>query len=74
MHQHHLYAHEREQQQIAHHGALEVLVDHGISAVFDDDDFLVIGFDIGEGLNQDLRPLVDGHGFSPYCIRCGSRR
>ena len=51
-----------------------VLVDHGISAVFDDDDFLVIGFDIGEGLNQDLRPLVDGHGFSPYCIRCGSRR
>ena len=63
VHQHDLHAHEREQQQIAHHGALQILVDHGVAAVFDDDDLLIVCFDIGQGLNEDLCPLVDGHGF-----------
>ena len=57
MHQHYLYANEIQQHYVFHDLLLQILVDHGIAAVFNHDDLAHIFFDIGKGLHQHPGPL-----------------
>ena len=57
MHQHHPGADERKQYDILHDLLFQVFIDHGIAAVFDDNDLPVITADVGHGLDQHLSPL-----------------
>ena len=61
VHQHHFDPDEAHQHHVAHDIVLELLVDHGVAAVLDDDDFAVILLDIGQRLDQHLRALTVRH-------------
>ena len=45
---------ELEHHDVVEHGVLELVVDHGVAAVLDDDDLALIFFKVGHGLHQGL--------------------
>ena len=83
VHEHDFYPDEIQQNDVAHDGELQPLVDHRVPAVFDDDDLLFIILDIGQCLRKDLRAhllvIQIFHKSRPpallrRCVRCGNRR
>ena len=52
--EHGLEAEELEHHDVVEHGVLELVVDHGVAAVLDDDDLALIFFKVGHGLHQGL--------------------
>ena len=76
VHQHNADADERQQNQIAHDGRLELAVDHGVSAIFDDDHLAAVRLDIRQSLREDLRLLLicNLHLNPSPAVRCGNRR
>ena len=54
MHEHDLDADQIEQDDILDDRFLQLFVDHGVSAVFDDDDLPGILLDVRERLDEDL--------------------
>src|SRR5699024_669432 len=57
MHQHHIDAHELHQDNIAHHGVLQIVVNHGVAAVFDHYGLSRIFLDVWQRLYKHLGPL-----------------
>ena len=57
VHQHDLDADELQQHDIADDRILEVLGDHGVAAVFDDDDLSAVLLNIRQGMYQNSCPL-----------------
>ena len=51
---HHVDAHQGEQNDVAHHRFAQLFGDHGVAAVLDDDDLAVVFLDIGKRLNECL--------------------
>ena len=60
VHKHDMNADEPEEHDVLHDLLLELLVDHGVAAVFDDNDLPGILADIGQGGGQHLRALHVG--------------
>ena len=58
VHEHDPYADEREQRHVAHHGLFQIVVDHRVAAVLDDDDLAAVLLDIGQGADEHLCALV----------------
>ena len=58
--QHHPDTDEPQQHNVLHHLLLELVVDHGVAAVFDDHGFAVVAADVGQGFGEHLRPLGIG--------------
>jgi len=54
MDHHHIHPHQLQQHHVPGEGLLQVLVGHGVAAVFDHDGFAVEAFDVGQGLGQDV--------------------
>ena len=63
---------ELQQNEIAHNSVAELFIDHGVAAVFDDNDLAVVFLEIGERLRENERALCIGmdHGF--LLIMCGN--
>ena len=61
-----LDADEVQEDDIAHDRFPQVFVDHGIAAVFDDDDFVAVFLDVRQGVHQNLRLLGIGYGFDIF--------
>ena len=76
VHQHHIDTQRLHHDDIVHHGIFQVLVDHGIAAVFDHDGLPGQALDVRQGLYQDLGPAGIGnfHRFHFFLLRCGSHR
>jgi len=77
VHKHDLDTDERQKNDVSHHGFLEVVVDHCVSAVLHNDDLIVIFFDIGQRFNEHLCALCIGNIhllFHRNLLRCDSRR
>ena len=60
VHQHDAHADEPQQDDVLHDLLLQLVVDHGVAAVFHHDDFAVVAADVGQGGSQDLGPLHIG--------------
>ena len=71
MHQHDLHADQLQQADIADDGILQVLGDHGVAAVFDDDDLAAVILNIRQRVNQNPGPLCicDIHAAPPCYVR-----
>ena len=74
VHQHDLHADQLQQADIADDGILQVLGDHGVAAVFDDDDLAAVILNIRQRVNQNPGPLCicDIHAAPP--VTSGNRR
>lgn len=57
MYQHHLHADQAQQHQVAHDGLFQFFVHHGVAAVFHHQNFTGVFLNVGQGVNQYLRPL-----------------
>ena len=57
VYQYDLDADQLQQADIADDGILQVLGDHGVAAVFDDDDLAAVVLNIRQGVNQNSGPL-----------------
>ena len=67
VHQHDAHTQQRQRDQVVHDGQLEVVVDHGVAAVFDDQRFAVVFLDVGRRLAEQQRHLFVFHGrLSPF--------
>ncbi len=63
---HHPDAHQREEDDVAHHGGTELVGDHGVAAVFDYNGLAVEALDVRKGLGQHLGPFhMAVHGLTP---------
>ena len=76
VHEHDLHSDEREQHDVAHDGVLELFADHGVAAVFDDDDLAAVFLNVGQRVDEYLCALriCDVHDGVPPRFRYGSRR
>ena len=81
MDHHHVHAHQLQQHHVPGEALLEVLVGHGVAAVFDDDGAAVEALDVGQGFGQDgglLGGGGGGHGVSrmkdPGILPAGGRK
>ena len=80
MHDHGIEAGLLEQHDVAGEVAGDLLVAHGMAAILDDDDRIVMALHMRQGLGQDrglvVRADIDGHGWSVLpaapvcCMRC----
>ena len=57
VYQYHTNADKPEQDDIFHDLFLQLFIDHGVAAVFDDNDLTGIFPDVGKGCGQDFRPF-----------------
>ena len=65
--QDHLHADEPQQGNVLHDLLFQLLVDHGVTAVLNDDDLAAVLFNVGQGSGQDFCPLrVGKHTFHMY--------
>ena len=73
MHQHHPDADRGEKHNILHDRGLELVADHGVAAVFNDDGFACVLFDVGQGLGEDPGSVGSGnvHGKNPLYFKIG---
>ena len=65
VHQHHPYPQKGQGDQIVHNGAFQLLVDHGVAAVFDHHGGAVVLLDIRRGLAEELGHLFVFHAPCP---------
>ena len=56
--QHHVDAYQLHQNDVVHDVVFQILVNHGIAAIFHHNGFTRVFFDIGQGLYQNLGPLA----------------
>ena len=61
MHQHNAHPQQGERDQIVHNGQLQLIVDHGIAAVFDHQRFAVVFLDIWRSLAEQQGHLFVFH-------------
>ena len=62
MHQHDFHPDQPQQHDILHHLLLELVVDHGIAAVFDHNHFAVVFFYVWQRFHQNLGAFCIGIG------------
>ena len=60
MHQHDTHADEPQEDDILHDLLFQLVVDHGVAAVLDDDYLAGVAADVGQGGGQDFRTLHVG--------------
>ena len=71
--QHGLETQELQQHHVVHHGILQVLVDHGVAAVFDDHDLPRVLLQVRHGLHEGF-DFLSHVAHCQTLLSCGSRR
>ena len=71
VHQHHIDAHELHQNDVAHHGVLQVVVYHRVPTIFDDHGLSRVFLDIRQCLHEHLCPLGGRYSHSRCLLHTG---
>ena len=68
VHQHHMDTDGGQEYQIVHDGFFQFFIDHGVAAVFYNNDFLAVHLNVRQSSCQDLRLLVicNFHTITPF--------